>query len=221
MEVVTLSDRMEERRERTLRFIGEYAAVHGKGLTYLEIMRNCGHNSLYTVVTDVKVLRERGLLSEERDSWGGVSAAEQYTNRGAVNIQILGSVRCGEPNEAVENVEESMLFPVELLGSGEFFMLRARGESMVNAGIFDGDLIVVRRQPTANNGEIVVAGVDGDLATAKKLEIRGGKYYLVPCSEETDDNGNPFEEIDLQEHEHWEIFGKVLWSIHQPKARRW
>ena len=215
-----MTDRIEARREKTLQYIGEYSAAHGKGPNYREIMRNCGHNSLYTVVTDVKALREEGRLSEERDSWGGVSVIPQYTNQGVRNVQILGSVRCGEPNEAVENIEESMLLPVELLGSGEFFMLRARGDSMVNAGIFDGDLIVVRRQPTAENGEIVIAGVDGDLATAKKLEIRGGKYYLVPCSEETDDNGNPFEEIDLQEYEQWEIFGRVILSIHRPKARR-
>ena len=216
-----MTDRIEERRERTLQFIGEYSAAHGKGPTYREIMRNCGHNSLYTVVYDVKALREDGRLSEERDSWGGVGAIPQYTNQGGRNVQILGSVRCGEPNEAIENVEESMLLPVELLGSGEFFMLRARGESMVDAGIFDGDLIVVRRQPTAENGEIVIAGVDGDQATAKKLEIRNGKYYLVPCSGETDDYGNPFREIDLQEHERWEIFGKVILSIHRPRAKRW
>ena len=111
-------------------------------------------------------------------------------------------------------------FPYAIFSSSSSLIPLPRRISK-NAGIFDGDLIVVRRQPTANNGEIVVAGVDGDLATAKKLEIRGGKYYLVPCSDETDDYGNPFEEIDLQEHEHWEIFGKVLWSIHQPKARRW
>ena len=215
-----MTDRIEERRERTLQYIGEYSALYGKGPTYREIMKHCGQKSLQSVYDDVKGLRGQGRLSEERDSWGGVSVIPQYTNQGAVNVQILGSVRCGEPNEAVENIEESMLLPVELLGSGEFFMLRARGDSMVNAGIFDGDLIVVRRQPTAENGEIVIAGVDGDLATAKKLEIRGGKYYLVPCSDETDDYGRPFREIDLQEHERWEIFGRVVLSIHRPHARR-
>ena len=94
-------------------------------------------------------------------------------------VPLVGEIACGEPIFAVENIEESYAFPKSLFGDGELFMLRTKGNSMIDAGINKGDLVVLRRQTTADDDEIVAALIDSE-ATLKRLFHRDGKIVLYP-----------------------------------------
>ena len=97
-----------------------------------------------------------------------------------VGIPLLGTIAAGTGVLADERIETVMALPRELVGHGELFMLRVKGDSMVDAAICDGDYVVVRRSQTAENGEIVAALLDGDEATVKTLKRRDGHVWLMP-----------------------------------------
>ena len=97
-----------------------------------------------------------------------------------VSVGLIGEIAAGTGLIAQENYEQTMALPRELTGFGDLFMLRVRGESMVDAGIFDGDFVVVRSQPTANNGDIVAAIINGEEATVKTYKKRDGQVWLMP-----------------------------------------
>ena len=101
------------------------------------------------------------------------------TRREVVNVPLIGTVAAGQPILADENIENYFPIPVDLLPNEQTFMLRVKGESMINAGIFDGDHILVKQQETARNGEIVVALID-DSATVKRFYKEKGQYRLQP-----------------------------------------
>ena len=101
------------------------------------------------------------------------------TRRELVNVPMIGTVAAGQPILAEQNIENYFPIPVEMLPNEQTFMLRVKGESMINAGIFDGDQIIVKQQESARNGEIVVALVD-DSATVKRFYKEKGRYRLQP-----------------------------------------
>ena len=104
---------------------------------------------------------------------------------------------------------------IEIFGAEEHFILKATGNSMIRRGIFDGDLMVVRMQNTANIGEVVIARVNDEDATAKVLAYESGKYYLKPANDEVDDEGNRIYN-DIHPTSDWEIIGVVDNVIHSP-----
>lgn len=132
-----------------------------------------------TVYNYLRAMDEQGMLS--------YNAGEIHTRvigqvrMEQVGIPIAGEIPCGTPEEEVENIEEYISLPRALVGDGEFFILRASGDSMVDAGIDSGDLVVVRRQPQATSGQIVAALVDGG-STLKRLRYddRAERYMLCP-----------------------------------------
>jgi repressor LexA len=97
---------------------------------------------------------------------------------GSVTIPVMGRIAAGTPIEAIQTHSHSISVPPEMLGSGEHFALEVRGDSMVDAGIFDGDTVLIRKQDSAGNGEIVVALVDDEEATLKRLRKRGESLAL-------------------------------------------
>lgn len=101
------------------------------------------------------------------------------TRREVVNVPLVGNVAAGQPILADQNIENYFPIPMELLPNQQTFMLRVKGESMINAGIFDGDQIIVKQQETARNGEIVVALLE-DSATVKRFYKEKGHYRLQP-----------------------------------------
>ena len=108
------------------------------------------------------------------------SAAERRPVR---HVPLVGDVAAGTGVLAAEQVEELVPVPADMCGEGELFMVRVRGESMIDAGIVDGDLVVARSQPTAENGDIVVAGIPGEEATVKTFLQRRNKIVLRPANE--------------------------------------
>ncbi len=122
--------------------------------------------------------------------------AEKKQRESTLNVPIIGSIACGMPLLAEENIEEYVRLPESIFGSGSFFILRANGESMVKAGIDDGDLVVIRQQQDAETGQIIVALVDDENATLKRYyPRRNGRVDLVP---ENDDFR--VQTIDLSVH---------------------
>jgi repressor LexA len=103
---------------------------------------------------------------------------------------------------AQQNVEDLIPLPTDFTGEGELFMLRVRGDSMIDAGILDGDFVVARQQQTADNGDIVVAGIPGDEATVKTFKKSGNKITLVPA--------NPAMEPMVFTPDEVSVFGKVV-----------
>ena len=125
------------------------------------------------------------------------------TRREVVNVPLIGQVAAGQPLLAVENITGYFPIPAEFIPKEEVFMLNVKGESMVNAGIYDGDQIIVKQQSTASNGEIVVALVD-DSATVKRFYKENGHICLQP--------ENDFMEPIIVDS--CEIIGKVIGLIH-------
>jgi repressor LexA len=118
------------------------------------------------------------------------------------HIPLVGDVAAGTDVLAQENVEEVVPVASDLTGDGELFMLRVRGDSMIDAGIFDGDFVVVRSQPTAENGQIVVAGIPGEEATVKTFQAKGDTIVLVPSNERLSPMEFPADEVT--------VFGRVV-----------
>lgn len=124
-----------------------------------------------TVSRYLKYMREQGLIDYEGHR--NITTEEnRKTKAETTKVAILGSVSCGIPKFAEENIEEYVRLPISLFGRGDFYILRANGDSMINAGIEDGDLVLIRKQSSANPGQIVVALME-DEATLKR-------YYPEP-----------------------------------------
>jgi repressor LexA len=115
------------------------------------------------------------------DGGGARGPAPQAAND-TRELPLLGKIAAGTPIAAIQHERERMPVPESMLGSGDHYVLEIEGDSMIEAGILDGDLVVIRRGDTANNGEIVVALVEGEEATLKRLRRRGGSVALEPAN---------------------------------------
>ena len=129
---------------------------------------------------------ERGLITYDGKRISNDRIEKLNSNSGVIRAAVVGSIACGIPNLAEENVEEYVSLPRSMFGDGEFFILRANGESMIDAGIETGDLVVIRKQACAEDGQIVVALVE-DEATLKRLYRDKGKVRLHPENRAMDD----------------------------------
>lgn len=152
-------------------FISGYIDEYGISPSVREIAEGTGM-SRSNAQRYVAEMRENGLLSAGDAHRSLVTGRDSVSSRQTVRIPILGEVACGLPKLAEENIEEYVRLPVSVFGRGDFYLLRAKGDSMTGAGICDGDLVLIRQQSTASPGQIVVA-LAGDEATLKR-------YYPEP-----------------------------------------
>ena len=198
-------------------FIRDCQSSERRSPTYREIATACDIAAISWVSYLLNILEERGLIElEQVGKKRVISIPDNLTVGASRNASIVGTCPCGEPVLAVENIVSTVALPVEIFGTEEHFILKATGRSMVKRGIFDGDLMVVRVQNTAKVGEVVIARVNNEDATAKVLaRARGGKYYLKPANDETDENGEPIYR-DIHPVGDWEILGVVDNVIHSP-----
>jgi len=167
-------------RQRELyEFLQDYIERQGEAPTYQEIGRALRLKSTNAVAKHLKVLEEKGYV---RSPWGNKKRALTLVEHGtpSFTVPLLGTVAAGKPIEPVETAEKIEI-PRSLLGSGENFALRVRGDSMIDDGIRDGDVVVVRRQSTAEDGQTVVAVVNGE-ATVKRLYRKSGRVELRPAN---------------------------------------
>lgn len=170
-------------QERILAYIQEEIRIRGYAPSVREIGEAVGLKSTSTVHGHLTRLEKKGLLHRDAmkpRAMGLARMDETGALESAVcHLPVVGRVAAGQPILAEQSIEEFMPFPVEFVGDGEHFVLQVRGDSMIQAGIFNNDFIVVRRQQHANNGEIVVALVE-DEATVKRYFKENGHFRLQP-----------------------------------------
>lgn len=179
---------LTDRQREVLEYIERTVSDRGYPPSVREICAAVGLTSPSTVHSHLSSLQRMGYLRRDPtkpraievrfDSHSGATADRAPVR----HVPLLGDVAAGTGVLANEHVEELLPLPAEFTGEGELFMLRVRGESMVEDGIFDGDFVVVRRQPDASNGEIVVAGIPGEEATVKRLHRTGTQVVLHPAN---------------------------------------
>ncbi|MBQ8797830.1 MAG: transcriptional repressor LexA [Oscillospiraceae bacterium] len=164
--------RTSDKGEKILEFVNAFLQENGYAPSVREIGAGVGLSSTASVSYQLKRLQEKGLLSLSANKGSKRAIA---TNFRPGQIPVVGVVTAGQPILAFENLEGTM--PWE--GDPSCFALRVRGDSMINAGILDGDKVVIRPQQTANDGQIVVARI-GDEATVKRLSRKNGQVWLLP-----------------------------------------
>ena len=167
----------KERLRDMEEYIKAYQKENGRSPSYRNIMHFMKMSSLNLVQRYVLALEREGRI--ERTRLGSIEVPYQLKPSGTTLAPLIGQIACGEPNFEVENIEESFALPRSVFGNGELFMLRAFGDSMIEAGINKGDLLVIRRQIEANDGDIVVALTNGK-NTLKRLYHRNGEIILHP-----------------------------------------
>jgi repressor LexA len=151
-----------------------------------EIGEAVGLNSPSTVHSHLSALVKAGYLRRDPSKPRAIEVtapgrAQPDLRRAPVrDVPLLGRIAAGSPILAEEDIEDILPLPTRIVGNDPVFMLRVRGDSMVEAGIFDGDLVVVRRQADADDGDIVAALIDGEEATVKRLRRGGGQVTLLP-----------------------------------------
>ncbi|MGH2682740.1 MAG: transcriptional repressor LexA [Actinomycetota bacterium] len=178
-------DEVTPRQRRILEFIQRTVRDRGYPPTVREIGEAVGLTSSSSVHAQLENLGRRGLLRKDPSKPRAIEVAGVRPAT-AVEVPVIGRIAAGAPILAEENVESYLPVADELAGSGELFALRVQGDSMIEAGILDGDLVVVRRQDVAGDGAVVAALVPGpaeDEATVKRLRRNGGKVVLVPENE--------------------------------------
>ncbi len=176
---------LSARRKSILDFIIDVTRERGYPPTVREIGDAVGLKSSSTVHFHLNVLQKMGLIERDGSLTRAIRARDLDAETPAMPIKgvryapLLGRVAAGEPIFAAENIDDTLTLPAELFPDGDLFMLQVKGESMIEAGILDGDLLVVQRQATARDGEIVVALLE-DEATVKRFYRRQGEIELRP-----------------------------------------
>ena len=192
------SNGLNKRERDILKFIQKEIITKGFAPSVREICKAVGLNSTATVQGYLKNLEERGYVKKENqkgrtirllknfkgenvisDALGVSATKEYYSNKEMVNVPLVGKITAGQPILAVENITDTFPIPIDFIGNSESFMLTVRGESMIEAGILDGDYILVKRTNSAENGQIVVALIE-DEATVKTFYKEKGHIRLQP-----------------------------------------
>ncbi|MDA8060866.1 MAG: transcriptional repressor LexA [Actinomycetota bacterium] len=196
------------KRREILEFIASELRERGFPPSVREIGEAVGLTSSSTVHSHLQTLQRQGFLRRDPTKPRAIevrydaNSGAAIERRPARHVPLVGDVAAGTDVLAQERVEELLPLPEDFTGDGQLFMLRVRGDSMVDAGILDGDFVVVRQQDTAERGDTVVAGIPGDEATVKTFGRRNGKVVLTPH--------NPTMEPIVLDPEEVRIYGRVV-----------
>ena len=199
---------LTKRQKDILLFIEKSVSERGYPPSVREIAEAVGLASPSTVHSHLRSLQNLGYLRRDptkpraievtSDSAGGTTAERRPTR----HVPLIGDVAAGTGVLAQEQVEELLPLPADFTGDGELFMLRVRGQSMIEAGILDGDFVVARVEPATRTGDTVVAGIPGEEATVKTLRRESSTVILEPANSEMKPMTFISEEV--------EIYGKVV-----------
>lgn len=169
--------KIDSKLDELYKYIQEYLDKFGYSPTVRDICKDLQIKSTATAHYYLNKLSKKGLLNKADDKKRAISITKKTVQ--TLSVPLIGTVTAGTPILAVENLEGYYPLPYDYKSDSELFMLRVRGESMINAGILDGDKIIVKKQETAENGDIVVALFD-DEATVKRFYKKDGKLIFHP-----------------------------------------
>lgn len=204
----TATSVLSKRQVQILEFIERETRGRGYPPSIREIGEEVGLSSPSTVHAHLAVLQKHGYLRRDSAKPRAIevrfdpSSGAILERRPARHVPLVGDVAAGTDVLAQENVEELLPVPADFTGDGDVFMLRVRGDSMVDAGILDGDFVIAAQQSTASNGDIVVAGIPGGEATVKTFQSKGGTITLLPA--------NPRLEPMVFSPDEVQIYGRVV-----------
>ncbi len=174
----------ENLEELIFDYIKRYVEMNGYPPAVREIMTGVGVKSTSTVHRYMKLMEEKGMIEKaslktRAVKLSGINEEPHYNETNMIEVPVLGNVAAGIPITATQNVLDTFPLPSYFARKGEVFMLKVKGDSMINIGIFDGDYVIVSKQSTASNHEVVVAMIDGE-ATVKRLYKEDGYFKLMP-----------------------------------------
>ena len=185
---------LTKQQTRIYSYLETYLRRKGRPPSYQEIQDYFGFRSLNSVVKHLKQLERKGYLESP---WGNQKRAFRLLplRTTAATIPFLGRVAAGAPIEAVD-IPEAVEVPESLLAGGNNFALQVQGESMIDEGIRDGDVLIIRKQDHADNGQTVVAQIEGEV-TIKKFYQRDGRVELRPANAELQSLVVPAEKVEI------------------------
>ncbi len=183
-----MAGRITSKQEEILSYIKDEILKRGFPPTVREICQTVGLKSTSSVHSHLESLEKNGYIRRDPTKPRAIEILDDSFNllrREMVNVPVVGTVAAGQPILAEQNIDSYFPIPAEYMPNEQSFILRVKGESMVNAGIMDGDRVIVRQQSTARNGDIVVALVE-DSATVKTFYKEDGHYRLQPENDTMD-----------------------------------
>ena len=203
---------LTERQNNILIFIKDFLRENGFPPTLREIGKNFGISSTFGVKRHLDALEKKGFIRIESNASRGIAimrdedemnfSVNTDLNEFSARIPIVGRVAAGSPILAIENIEGSVVIDPSFIKKAEdAFALRVRGDSMINAGIFEGDVVIVSPNQKGHNGDIIVAMLD-DEVTVKRLEMIKNSVKLIPENED-------YQPIQINEKSQFSIIGKV------------
>lgn len=176
---------LSPRQRQILDYIMQHIEMHGYPPTVREIGEAVNLSSSSTVHAHLKNLEESGLIRRDAVLTRAIQivagTTSSYKPKKVVSLPVVGQVAAGKPMLAVEDILDTYPVPQEFLGGADGFMLKVKGDSMIEDGIHNGDYVIVRRQQTANNGDTVVALVDNE-ATVKRFYLENNQVRLQPAN---------------------------------------
>ncbi|MCD8205170.1 MAG: hypothetical protein LUD29_00940 [Clostridia bacterium] len=222
-----MTDEAEKRKQRIKDFVISCMQRTGKSPTYREIQKATGIASLSTVSVAVNALVEDGVFEFDGDSsWRALKVPEADRTGETQKVYVAGEVVCGMPTFGDDSIEASVLLPTSIFGEDEYYILRAHGDSMKNAGIREGDLLVVHPYRVAHDGSVVVAHIPGEGNTCKTLRIRyagdvKNVFLRAENDEKLEDGSYRYPDIKVGDVGGIVISGVVSHVIHEfPKSGR-
>lgn len=207
------SNVLTESQAKVLKTITDFIAENGFSPTAKEISEIL-HITQTSVFEQLSRLEKKRYITRQKGAARTIGIISQPENENPVKkndsvklvkVPVLGTIAAGVPIFADENMESEILVDESSIGKGSFFALRVRGDSMINAGIMNGDLVIIRRQPLAENGDIIAALIDCD-ATLKRLSLSNGEVFLLPENEK-------YSPINVTCRDDFRILGKMVTTV--------
>ncbi len=174
-----------KRQRDLLQFVSQFMQKHGYAPTLAEICDGLGLRSPATVHEHISNLMEKGVLKKTDGTRRGIEVIDQKAMgwvSSAVELPLVGRIAAGSPIEAIEDHTASLMVPPDMIGDKRCFVLQVKGNSMVEAAILDGDFVIIEESQTANNGDIVVALLNGSFATLKRFYQETDHVRLEPAN---------------------------------------
>ncbi len=188
---------LTKRQREILDYLNDFIQQHGYAPSLEEIGRRFGLSSLATVHKHLTNLQEKGFIRRAWNRSRSVELVSTRTGSRALELPLLGYVAAGKPIEAVIHTE-SIAVPEDLVGKRDTYVLRVRGDSMIDEQICDGDFVIVEDRKTANNGEMVIALLGGIEVTLKKFYRDNGRVRLQPANPAIQPLVLPAEQVEIR-----------------------